>query len=308
MDMPYDYQYINTNTSRKNPSYMHINGTGINLVFERYFLNKAISVLKWELPKSWAKNYFLYTYYRCGFIAIVNTDKFGVIPQHCGLYGYNVMYQPTHAIISNPLLKGLLNPLIDRQCIVMKLLPDYGGIMDIVSQYANLAAVTLQGAGVNIINSKLAYVFMTDNKAGAETFKKTMDDIIGGQAAVVTDKRLFKEDGSPAWKMFNQNVGQTYIADKLLEDLDKIENMFDTRIGIPSANTYKKERLITAEIESNQQDTKSIAELILENAKEGVEKTRKMFGIKDFSVDWRFQEGGDTLAGSLDKYNRDLQL
>ena len=73
------------------------NATGIDLLspaksnvafmFARYLLQKAISVFEWTLPETWNKDYFLYALYCFGHLAIVNTDKFGVIPQACGLMG-----------------------------------------------------------------------------------------------------------------------------------------------------------------------------------------------------------------------------
>lgn len=109
------------------------------------------------------------------------------------------------------------------------------------------------------MNSKLAYVFAAENKAMAETFKKLYDQIAAGNVAAVIDKQLFRDDGKANWQMFNQNVGQNYIADRVLSDMRKIEAMFCTDVGIPNANTDKKERLITDEVNANKVETRSSA-------------------------------------------------
>ena len=120
--------------------------------YTRYLLQKAISAFEWEnIPKNWHRNYFLYTLFVFGYLAVVETDAFGVIPQHCGLYGYDVQYQPTHATIANPLLNGILNPRIGRECEIIRLTPDYGGIWDMVSFYADMLALSSEAAGVNLI-------------------------------------------------------------------------------------------------------------------------------------------------------------
>ena len=62
--------------------------------------------------------------------------------------------------------------------------------------------------------------------------------------------------------------------------------MFSTAIGIPNANTDKKERLITDEVNANNEETESLCELWLEQLKKTCDKTNEMFGI-DISVDWR---------------------
>jgi hypothetical protein len=283
---PVMYDYINAANSIVSPSTVHIQQTGLAQFFRRYLLEKAIAVFKWNLPKKWSKEYFLYVLYCWGYISVVNTDKYGVIPQACGLRGYDVFYRPTNAIITNPLLSGMLEPRIDKDCTLFKLQPDYGGIMDLVNFYGDMMALCAETAGVNLINSKLSYVFTADGKAAAESFKKLMDNIISGQPSTVIDKSLLKKDGSPAWQAFQQNVGQNYIVGDILSDMRKWENMFNTDVGIPNANTDKKERLITDEVNANNTETSTKCELWLEYCKDACEKTRNMFGI-DISVDWR---------------------
>lgn len=290
--IPFSADYINAANSVVSPSTVHCRNTTLSLYFQRYLLQKAMSVFKWDMPAEWSKNYTLYTLYCWGFFAVVNTDKYGVIPQACGLRGYDVFYQPTNAIITNPLLSGTLEPRIGLQCELVRLQPDYGGIMDIVSYYADMLALCAESVGMNLVNSKLAYVFAAENKAMAETFKKLYDQIAAGNVSAVIDKQLFRDDGKPNWQMFNQNVGQNYITDKVLSDMRKIESMFCTEVGIPNANTDKKERLITDEVNANNIETRSKCDLWLEELKESCAKVREMFDIK-LDVNWRYKGGAE---------------
>lgn len=286
---PYEYDIKNICNSVIQPSTMHVKNTGLAIFFKRYLLQKAISVFKWTIPEHWDRDYFLYVLYTIGFEAIVNTNKFGVIPQMCGLMGYNVFYRPTNAVISNPLLRGILQPKINIQCTVLKLQPDYCGIYDLVDYYGDMMAIASETIATNLVNSKLSYVFMAGNKTAAESFKKMFDQIISGELAVVIDKNLLNVDGSTPWQMFEQNVGNNYIVDKVLSDLRKIEAEFDTKIGIPNANTDKKERLISDEVNANNTETKTLCELWLESLKDGVKRSIEMFPVlrDNFSVDWR---------------------
>lgn len=283
---PIFYDYQNAIISQTTPNTVHVKNVGLTRFFQRYLLQKAISVFKWRLPETWSRDYFLYVLYCWGFIAIVNTDKFGVIPQGCGLKGYNVFYQPRSVIIQNPLISRTMEPEIGRNCVLLKLQPDYGGIMDLVSFYAQEMALASEAVDVNLLNSKLSYVFTASNKNAAESLKKLYDRIASGEPAVVVDKSLYNDDGSVCWEAFQQNVGQNYIAGDLLSDLRKIEAEFDTKIGIPNANTDKKERLITDEVNANNVETRNLPELWLESLQKGCEEARSMFGI-DLSVDWR---------------------
>lgn len=302
--VPYLYDYINCANSVISPTTVHVENTGLNRFFERYLMQKAISVFKWDLPENWAKNYFLYVLYCWGFIAVLDADKYGVIPQACSLRGYNIFYQPTNAVISNPLLPQIREPEIGKDCTLFRLQPDYGGILDIVQYYANLMSLTAQGIATNLVNTKLAYVFGAENKAKAESFKQMFDKIGSGEPAVFVDKKLFTDDGKPSWFTFSQNIKENYIVPEMLADMRKIETMFDTEVGIPNANTDKRERLITDEVNANNFETKSKCALWLENLQECAAACNEMFGT-NVSVDWRDDlkevaiDGNDIDTGSV---------
>lgn len=285
---PVMYDYVNATNSIVSPSTVHVSGTGLAHFFRRYLLQKAMSVFEWKIPDTWSRDYFLYILYCWGFVSVINTDKFGVIPQACALRGYDIFYRPNVAVVTNPLLSGIKELQIDTQCTLFKLQPDYGGIMDIVNYYSDMMALCAETAGVNLVNSKLSYVFGADDKAASETFKKAFDQVASGEPCVVTGKNLFKQDGTPAWTMFSQNVGQNYIVGDILADMRKIENMFNTAIGIPNANTDKRERLLTDEVNANNAETQTLCELWLEQLKKVCEKTKELFSI-EISVDWRIK-------------------
>lgn len=290
-EIPYNYDYINASVSQYNPNTVHVTNTGLARFFKRYLLQKAISVFKWQLPDNWVQNYFLYVLYVNGYISVIYTDKFGVIPQHCGLYGRGVMYQPTNAIIANPLLKGDLRPVIGESCEILRLTSDYGGIMDLVSFYGDMMAICASGAAMNTNNSKLAYAFAVSNKQAAESFKKMYDKIESGDPAAFYDKSLLNEQGDPAWTVFQQNLRQNYIAGDMLLDLAKWEDQFCTAIGIPNSDASYKERTTSFDVAGHNVETACRADMWLEELQKGCEKVNAMFGDlmgKQLSVDWRY--------------------
>lgn len=302
MNIPIYYDHQNVISSAVTPSTVHLKDNAMTRFFTRYLLQKAFSVFEWTMPETWGTDYFLYSLYCNGVVAVVNTDKFGVIPQACGLYGYDVFYRPTHATITNPLLTGMLRPRIGVECELVKLQPDYGGIMDMVGHYASMLALCTQSAQMNLLNSHLSYVFTADNKTAAEGFKKLFDRVAAGEPATVIDKNMLTKDGKLSWEAFSQNVGQNYITDRLLADMRKLEHEFDTEIGIPNANTDKKERLITDEVNSNNIETVSRSDMWLKMLQESCSKVNKMFNT-NLNVKWRYNINEvvvDNAVNSLD--------
>lgn len=307
---PAFYDFANAYTSYHQPGTVHSQNTVLVGYFRRYLLQKAMSVFKWKLPETWQKNYFLYVLYCWGYIAILETDKFGVIPQQCGLRGYNVFYQPTNAIIANPLLKGIREPRIGEECVLMKLQPDYGGILDLVNYYAEEMALCSDAISVNLINSKLSYILAGKNKSTAESLKELYDRVASGQPAVAIDKNLMDDTGKPTWLPFTQDLKSQYIVTDVLSDMRKIEAMFCTDVGIPNANTDKRERLIGSEVDANNVETYGRSAMWLEELKRSCEEARSMFGI-ELDVDWRvnpLEEGGAPDAGeTVDPGHDELQ-
>ena len=287
MTGPYTYDFINAYNSQYEPSTVHCSNTNLTYYFKRYLLEKTFSVFKWTLPENWNKDYFRFVLYLMGYITIVNTDRFGVIPQLSGLRGYNVFYAPTHAIITNPLISGILEPEIDSQCVVIKLTPDYCGIGDLLSYYADMMALTAEMAGMNVVNSKLAFIVGAHNKAMAESMKKMYDQIQSGNPLVVYDSKYSPEDNKTLIEFYSQNLKENFIAPDALLTLKKLENEFATKIGLSNVNSEKKERLTNEEVEANRDETYCIADGWLESLKNGCEKANKMFNL-EMSVDWRF--------------------
>ena len=168
--------------------------------------------------------------------------------------------------------------------------PDYGSVMDLVNYYAQMMALVSETMAVNVINSKLSYVFAVDNQQSAEAIKKAGDNLMSGKPFVVLDKKLFRDDGKVGMPFMENNLRNSYIANDLQITLDNLENSFAQDIGLPNANTDKKERMITDEVNANKLETFSRADMWLDGWKDSCRKIYDMFGA-EISVDWR--NGGD---------------
>lgn len=276
----YNYEQINAYNASINPSTIHSKNTGLQLYFKKYLLNKVYSRFEFNVPESWNLDYLRYCLFCYGSAAIFKTDKYGVIPQTARLTGFNIFYQPTTAIITNPLLRGYKELRIGKQCALVKIQPDYSGIIDMVDFYADMMALCAETAGVNLINSKLSYIFTADNKAKAESLKNLYDRVASGEPAVVLDSQLFDEEGNAKWNTFSQDLKGNYIAGDILTDLRKWEMRFLTQLGFPNANTDKKERLISDEVNSNNAETKSLVQLMVDTMNIGFKQASELFDIE----------------------------
>ena len=288
MSAPFMYDHINAATSQVNPSTMHASNTALTWYFSRYLTQKAIAVFDWDLPEDWGRDYMLYALYLFGHVAMVKTPEYGVIPQACTLSGYDVFYRPTRALIGNPLIREKEFKLHEN-AELLKLTPDYGGIYDKIQYYAAMMSLIAEDAGVNLFNSKLSYVFAASSKSSAESLKKMFDGIASGEPAVFADRKLYHDDGTPAWETFQQNVANNYITTELLMDLRRVENDFCTDVGIPNTNTQKAERMVVDEVNANNVETSATAELWLDTMHRCIDDIERTFPELSgrITVDWR---------------------
>lgn len=277
--IPALYDYNNAYTSSIKPGIIHSRNTMLTRYFERILTMRLFSVFEYELPDAWDRDFFLYVLWIYGYGTVINTDKYGVIFQNCTLYGYNVYYRPNKCIVSNPLL-NTRDLTINVDCALIKCSPDYRGVYDIISYFADMMAVLSESFGINAINSKMAYVFAAENGASAESLKKLYDAVASGNPAVVADKKLFDDEGNPTWMMFNQNLKQNFIGKDLLECIQTVDNMFCETIGIKNANYEKRERLLVDEVNANNELTESLSDVWMKTIKDSFDKANDMFDLQ----------------------------
>lgn len=297
-NVPYYYDYMNTVGSSVQPANMHVLDNQVGRLYQRYLLKKAMGVFKWTLPEWWDKDYFLYILYCWGFISVFDSDEFGVIPQQCSLTGHNVFYRPTRAVMTNPVLKGIQERRIDVDCVIMHLQPDYMGIMDLCNHYAEKMALASSAINQNLWSTKISTVFFASNDAEQQSIKKAYDRMTDGEPMVVVNKNLRDENGQLKYEVFNRQVKESYVIDQLIADLRKIEAEFDTRIGVPNANTDKRERLITDEVNANNVETHILADTWKDSIDDGIKRVKNMFGI-ELKCEWRYQDADFSANQSL---------
>lgn len=291
MSMPIPFSVENLIRSSVSPSGVQYANNAAFGFYCRYLWQKMVNVFTYDLPADWSKDTLQACLFGNGAAAVFPTDKYGLVCCWATPGGYNINYEPSFLMIANKLLPEITGKqlVIGKDCAALHIAPDWGGACDLIAVYASKLALAMQAIDVNLINSKIAYVFGAKNQTQANSFKKMMDKINTGEPAVVVDKSLFNDDGSANWALFSQNLRQTYLGSDLLSDLKKIEDEFDSKVGIPNANTDKKERLISDEVNANNAETSIIAAGWMDHIRIGLDQIREMYGT-EIKIDWRYPQ------------------
>lgn len=243
------------------------------MYYVRALFRKAMSIYEFKnIPENWDFDYFLSILLSQGFITVTDT-ALGVVPLRCGISGINVYNHPTTVIIANPVL-GNLERTIDEDCTLIKIAYDYRGIMDIVYRYATLLSECDSSISVNLMNSKVAFIGLVESKAQANSMKAMYDMISKGEPAVFVKGSQINSD-----TILYNHVKENFVAGDIQILKRKIMSEFLTEIGVNNANTDKRERLTDNEVEANDSEIQLNAGYWLENIREGLEKTNKMFNL-----------------------------
>ena len=275
---------------------LSVTNTWIANFYRLYFYNKIYSILQVNgLPDSINERFFKNRILTRGFLGVFETEAYGLIASDVALTDLDIYYNPTKMDAVNPKFTEIYRRTIDVDGYLVKLSPNFETVLPIVYYYADLMAVAVQGIDSNVLNSKLAYVFACENQTQAESFKKMFDEIANGYPAVFADKKLFDDDGNLKVQLFNNNISNTFIADKLMKLKTDIENEFNAFIGLNTVNTEKKERLITSEVELSNNNNKILIELWKDTINDGLEKVNKMFSTNiSVSLNINSIEGSET--------------
>ena len=296
--VPAYYDFLNMYNAEFNPSSVHVKNTLLFWYFVRYLYFKLLAVFDFSIPDEWYRPYFNFELFMHGNIAILKTAKYGIICQGGTRAGIGLYYQPTEYVIANPLLTDYQRLTIGKDCEIVRIADDWGGVFDLISYYAEKMALIVEAYDMNIVNSKLGYVFFAKDKALAESFKKLYDTLSNNPIAVIDAKMGGLEDVE-TWKAFNQDLRQNFIGAELLADLQNVENAFNTKIGIPNIKYEKNERLTSNEVTANNIETQSLATIWLENINAGFKKANSLYGL-NLSAKMRFEYERTELESGAD--------
>lgn len=254
---------------------------------KRYLWNMIYSTLDFTLPKTWALNWFRYWLLHCGSVAVINTDKYGWIAQPYGVEKLDINYQPKKILVTSSYLDYEQKGVIGEDAEIIKIFDDYYGLDDLVTQYATMLSDIDKSININLMNSNVAFLFEADNKKEGDTIKEAYGKATTGEPLVVMNKKTVGDGLKP----FFPNVKTNFITTDLIDAKHNILNEFLTKIGIKNANSDKKERLISDEVNANNDATSSIISVIYKNIKESMDRVNEISGL-GLAVKLNYEYGG----------------
>ena len=292
LNVPLDFEGLNVYNSTRS-----VAGRVQNDINTRYYMRalwqRAISGTTFYLPNEWmkARRYFKNVLFGLGYIGIIKTPEYGIIPQICTVSGYGLFLQPTDLLVCQPLCEFV--GTIGEDCQVIHL-GDYMGIWDIVEHYAIRLSIAITSLDCSLMNERISFLAAGKNKVASETLKYLYEKISAGEPFAVYDEKALKSNdlddkNEPIWT-YSQDVQSQYISDKLLADIDTILQQFDREVGIAAVGE-KKERMLTNEVDLQLEDSNARASSWFESLTDSFDLTNALF--PDLNLSFTMNYGGE---------------
>lgn len=239
-----------------------------------------------NVPEKWDNDYFLNCLFLDGQVGVAdfNGNLYCVRGNPGG--APNAYYEPTQYIVANPVLGSkefTINKGEEDNAVVVWLtradkefygLAGAGGITPLIHQTATLLADNIVSINAAQINSRVQAMVAADNPAQVISAEATMKRLYEGEPYAVMEQDLIDQiHVNPLSTATTANSLQ-----QLIETQQFLIAQFYQNLGIKANAINKKERLITDEINA-QDDFLNVSYNVMFNSiAAGIEEINNMFG------------------------------
>ena len=261
-----------------------------NIAFSYYFqylLRLVKGIFEIKCPEYWDSDFILNTLLLDGVFGVFEANS-QPIALNCQPFGVNVYYKPTSFNIANPVVGNFTKTIgIDGAIVYLEEEPtmnaSFRTIRPLLTKYATQLAACDKCIDQSLMNSGVAAIFSAPDKKTAESYKAMYDEITSGSPAVFVDESLGLASGNTRNLLYTP-AKDNYICDKIQIEKRCIIEEFLTAIGINNANTSKRERLNSDEVNSNNDECYVATAVWRRNLKETTDHVVTLFPTLEFSL------------------------
>ena len=248
------------------------------------YLNKTNSMFKYHnLPESIPADMLESFLQRNGYVCIAKHEN-TLYAFVGGLGGeLDVYYQPTICTVANPALNLIKDFVIDKDCIIMKNDTNLQGLLPIILRYSSMLVENDISMVLATYNTRIQKIVSASDDGTIASAKEYLSQIVSGKQGIIADNAFLK----------SLDVKDSSTDNKIIEELIKqnqyLKSSMLNEIGLQANTNLKKERLVSAEIESNSESLYPIVDDMLKCRKNAIEKVNEMFGTNievEFNSSW----------------------
>ena len=185
----------------------------------------------------------------------------------------DVYYRPTRYVISNPALDLSVQPLIDKECVLMLNDTYHQGLLPLCREHATSIVETELSMHIATINSRLiSAIAASDDKTRASA-EKYLQDIAEGKQGVIAETAFLE-----GLKVLPYTSGSNNTIISLIELMQYQKASWYNDLGLSANYNMKREALNSSETVIDNDILLPLIDDMLKCRKVGAEKVNAMYG------------------------------
>lgn len=250
-----------------------------------YMLNRSVTMFKYHnLPDTMPQREIELLLQCNGWGCVCEIDG-NLYCLNGGLGGVpNAYNMPTEIIINNPYLNYNKTLTIDTDCVIIPNDSMYVGLLPMYNRYCTMLVENDITMILATVNKRVQNLLSANDDNTVESAKNFLKKVFDGELGVIADSKLFD-----SLKVNASSVNSTVSMTELFEFEQYVKASLYNEIGLSANYNMKRERLTSAEVETNTDNLYPLVDDMINQRRKAVEKINEMFGTNieiEFNSSW----------------------
>lgn len=253
-----------------------------------YMLNRSIIMFKYHnLPDTMPQREIELLLQTNGWGCVCEIDG-NLYCLNGGLGGVpNVYNMPTEIIINNPYLNYNKTLTIDTDCVIIPNDSMYVGLLPLYNRYCTMLVENDITMILATVNKRVQNLLSANDDNTVESAKNFLKKVFDGELGVIAESKLFD-----SLKVNTSSVNSTVSMVELFEFEQYVKASLYNEIGLSANYNMKRERLTSAEVETNTDNLYPLVDDMINQRRKALEKINEMFGTDihvEFNSSWDYR-------------------
>lgn len=250
-----------------------------------YMLNRSVTMFKYHnLPDTMPQREIELLLQCNGWGCVCEIDG-NLYCLNGGLGGVpNAYNMPTEIIINNPYLNYNKTLTIDTDCVIIPNDSMYVGLLPMYNRYCTMLVENDITMILATVNKRVQNLLSANDDSTVESAKNFLKKVFDGELGVIAESKLFD-----SLKVNASSVNSTVSMTELFEFEQYVKASLYNEIGLSANYNMKRERLTSAEVETNTDNLYPLVDDMINQRRKAVEKINEMFGTNieiEFNSSW----------------------
>lgn len=236
-----------------------------------------------KVPRSWSIDFVRATLLWNGAMGVTDL-KGAIVPYSYGIETRNKWHYPVTVRATGELTNDIGERTVGEDCELIYLesaefpnCPYAIGVQSLIDIYAEKLATCDGAIDVNLFVTRTPWIFGVQNDKDVNDMKALVNRVMAGAPAVYYKLGRRLNPNEKDLPILKTPAKENFISLEVQAAKRAIIDEFLTSIGVNNANTDKRERLITSEVEANNEEIQSGVALWQDNVTRGIKKTKALY-------------------------------